>query len=139
MNEHDACALLKRRFEAAGLTIAENQMFDEDGVRFEMDGFDAARRVGYEYVTRDAGDDWDVDGEVVAALAARQARGELHVLIVDEREAADAAALDARITAFLAQVAAALAGKPAGKAAPPPTPAAKKASKPKAAKGKKAT
>ncbi len=47
MQEREACALLKARFEAAGLHIAENVMFDEAGVRFDMDGFDAAARVGY--------------------------------------------------------------------------------------------
>ena len=41
MDERTACAQLKRRFEAAGFRIAENQLFDEDGVRFEIDGLDA--------------------------------------------------------------------------------------------------
>jgi hypothetical protein len=92
---------LKRRFEAAGFHIQENQLFDENGVRFEIDGFDAGRRVGYEYITKEAGDGWDVDADVIAALAERRARGELHVLVIDEADAPDAATLDAAVDQFL--------------------------------------
>jgi hypothetical protein len=101
VEERAACAQLKRRFEAAGFRIKENLAFDEDGVRFDIDGFDAERRVGYEYVTRESGDGWDVDDDVIAALAERRQRGELHVLVVDEDDAPDAAALDAVIDEFL--------------------------------------
>jgi hypothetical protein len=101
VEERAACAQLKRRFEAAGFHIEDNQLFDENGVRFEIDGFDAGRRVGYEYITKEAGDGWDVDADVIAALAERSARGELHVLVVDEADAPDAATLDAAIDQFL--------------------------------------
>lgn len=101
MEERAACAQLKQRFEAAGFRIKENQPFDEDGVRFDIDGFDAERRVGYEYVTREAGDGWDVDSDVIAALDERRQRGELHVLIVDEDDAPDKATLDQAIDEFL--------------------------------------
>src|SRR5690242_13631054 len=100
VEERAACALLKQRFESAGLTIAENRAFDEGGVRFEIDGFDAAHRVGYEYLTTEAGDSWDVDDAVIAALAERRKRGELHVLIVDEADAPDEAALGKAADAF---------------------------------------
>jgi hypothetical protein len=102
VEERAACAHLKRRFEAAGFRIKENQTFDEHGVWFEMDGFDAERRVGYEYVTAEAGDGWDVDGDVIAALADRRKRGEIHILIIDEEDAPDAASLDHAIDEFLA-------------------------------------
>ncbi len=106
MEERSACAQLKRRFEAAGFRIQENQRFDEDGMWFEIDGFDAARRVGYEYLTKEAGDGWDVDRDVIARLAERHQRGELHVLVVDEADAPDAASLDRVIDAFLGELAA---------------------------------
>ncbi len=115
MDERAACAQLKRRFEAAGFRIKENQTFDEGGIRFDIDGFDAARRVGYEYVTLEAGDGWDVDGDVIAALAERRRRGELHVLVVDEADAPDAASLDDAIDGFLQ----ALPPPPAAAPAPP--------------------
>ena len=100
VEERSACAQLKRRFEAAGFQIKENQRFDEDGVWFEIDGYDAARRVGYEYLTKEAGDGWDVDGDVITYLAARHDRGDLYVLVVDENDAPDAATLDRAVDAF---------------------------------------
>jgi hypothetical protein len=140
MQERVACALLKARFEAAGFHIAENVMFEEAGVRFEMDGFDAAARVGYEYLSEEAGDSWDVDDAVQQALAARRKAGELFVLVVSETEAPDAAALGSRADAFLADLPrpkptersakhATAAKKPA---APTAKPAAKSAAKPAA-------
>jgi hypothetical protein len=104
MEERKACALLKQRFEAAGFFIEENQPFDEAGVRFDMDGFDSKLRVGYEYVTRDAGDDWDVDGTVIAALEERRKRGELYVLVIDETHAPDEKSLYKATDAFLADL-----------------------------------
>jgi hypothetical protein len=122
MTEREACALLKSHFEAAGYKIAENQPFDEDGVTFEIDGFDATARVGYEYVSEEAGDSWDVDGRVIETLAERRKAGDLHVLVVDEAAVPDAAALERAARAFLAEIA-----KPAKP---------KRATKPKAAAAK---
>jgi hypothetical protein len=104
MEERKACALLKQRFEAAGFFIEENQPFDEAGVRFDMDGYDSKLRVGYEYVTREAGDDWDVDGNVISALEERMKKGELFVLVVDEANAPDEKALYKATDAFLADL-----------------------------------
>ena len=104
VTERDACALLKQRFEAAGFHIAENVPFEDGGVRFDIDGFDAERRVGYEYLTNEAGDSWDVDGAVIAALDARRKLGELHVLVVDEADAPDAKTLGHAADTFLADL-----------------------------------
>jgi hypothetical protein len=140
MTEKDACALLKARFQKAGYKIAENVAFDEDGVTFDVDGFDAAKRVGYEYITDEAGDTWDVGSDVVAALEARRDAGELFILVVGEADAPDAAALGRAADLFLGQLAE-LDEKPKKKPAakkPPPTPPAKKkpAAKKPAAKKK---
>src|SRR5687768_18572272 len=96
MEERAACALLRARFEAAGFHIHENQIFDEHGIRFELDGFDPERRVGYEYLTADSGDGWDVGDDVIAELETRKQHGALFILIVDEREAPDADTLGQR-------------------------------------------
>ena len=101
MNERSGTALLKRRFEAAGLQIAENVPFDEGGVRFQVDGWDAARRVGYEYVTTEAGDREELPPEVLAALDERMARGELCLLIVDELDAPEEGLLERAASGFL--------------------------------------
>jgi len=130
--------VLKRSFEARGLAIAENQPFDEDGVAFEIDGFDPARRVGYEYVTEEAGDSWDVDERVIAALEDRRQKGELFVLILHETDARDEAAIEARATAFLDEVLKPKAKKSAAKKPAAKKPAAKKpAAKKPAARKKK--
>jgi hypothetical protein len=131
MDERKACDHLKRRFEAAGFKIAENVDLDEDGIRFAVDGFDAERRVGYEYVTAEAGDGWDVDETVKATLADRHAKGDLHILVIDEAAAPDAKAIDRQVDAFLATLKPAGAAKPAKKPAPPAKkkPAAKAARK----------
>jgi hypothetical protein len=147
MTEQSACALLKARFEKAGYAIEENVAFDEDGVAFEVDGFDAAKRVGYEYITDEAGDTWDVDNEVIAKLAARRDAGELFILVVGESDAPDAAALGRAADLFLGQLAEIerdgkkpAKPKPAKKAEPkpaakaPPKPAGKPAAKKPAAK-----
>jgi hypothetical protein len=137
MTERDACALLKARFERAGFEIAENVMLDEHGVHFEIDGYDAEKHVGYEYVTEEAGDSWDVDGEVIDALNAARRTGQLFVLIASETDAPDAAALGKLADAFLAG----LDEKPtepgkksAAKKPAPKKPAAKPAAKKPAAK-----
>jgi len=129
MTEREACALLKARFEKAGYKVADNVAFDEDGLAFEIDGYDADARVGYEYVTEEAGDSWDVD---VDAIEAHRKAGTLFVLVVDEADAPDAASLGAAADKFLAE----LPKRPAKRAAPKPPPipkaakAAKSASKP---------
>jgi hypothetical protein len=139
MEERKACDLLKLRFEEAGFDIEENRTFDEAGVRFDIDGFDTKARVGYEYVTAEAGDGWDVDGDVIAALEARRKKGELYILVVDEADAPDEGALGKKVDTFLAELRergvlkdgdkSAKAAKPKA-SKPPPTPKAKpKASK----------
>jgi hypothetical protein len=126
MTERDACALLKARFEAAGYQIAENQPFDEDGIHFEIDGFDAGARVGYEYMTDEAGDTWDVDDAVVAALATRLREGTLSVLVIGENDAPDAASLARAADAFLKGLAPVKSASKAGKKLAPKKPASKK-------------
>lgn len=133
MDERNACALLKQRFEAAGFKIEENRPFEEEGIAFEIDGFDPEARVGYEYISAEAADSWDVDADVQAALEARRKKGEVHILFVDE---ADAAELGERADAFLAGLkkkprAKPRAKKPAAAAKPKSKPAAKAKPKPK--------
>jgi hypothetical protein len=126
MTERDACALLKARFEQAGYAIAENITLDDQGVHFEIDGYDADKRVGYEYVTEEAGDSWDVDGDVIDALNAARRAGELFVLVVNEADAPDAKLLGKAADAFIASLVEKPAKKPAPKKPAPKKPAKKK-------------
>lgn len=132
MDERKAAALLKKRFEAAGFTIAENVALDEGGLDFEVDGYDANRRVGYEYVSRESGDGWDVDEDVVAALAKLHTDGTLSILVVDEHDAPDEASLGRAADTFLAGLTKSKskpASKPKAAAKPPKPPPSKKPEK----------
>ena len=155
MEERKACALLKAQFEAAGYAIDENVPFDEDGLAFDLDGFDHDERVGYEYVTAEAGDGWDVDENVIAELGRRREKG-LYILVIDEAAAPDEASLKKLAEVFLAEIEKAKKAdkKPPAKksddkkpepakkaddkqkAKPPPTPKKSPAKKPAAKKKK---
>lgn len=95
--------MLRRCFEAEGLTIAVDHRLHDDGVPITLDGYDAARRVGYEFITTEAGDRVEVTPEVVAELERRMDAGQLAVLLIDERDVAGAAELEAGARAFLAE------------------------------------
>lgn len=105
MTEAEGAARLRELFEAAGYRITERFTFDEDGVFAELDGWDAAARVGYEYITSEAGDRLEFTPTAIAALEARMARGELFVLLVDEHDVDGDAALSAAAAEFLRRVA----------------------------------
>jgi hypothetical protein len=147
MEERKASERLKQRFEQAGFRIAESVDFNEHGLRFDLDGFDAEAKVGYEYVTDEAGDGWDVDDDVVVKLTDLRKSGALHVLVIDEEEAPDEASLDRAIDEFLDELkergigpagASAAASAPAtGGAVPPPIPKARPPKVPKGARKKK--
>src|SRR6266850_1671856 len=124
MDERQACALMKTRFEAAGYRIAENVTFDENDVSFEIDGYDADAHVGFEYLTDEAGDSWDVDTRVQAVLAERMKLGEVFIFVIDEAAAPDGATLTKLTDAFLATIKTSVKRKPGPAAAkkPPPTP-----------------
>lgn len=105
MNEAEGCALLKQQFAAAGYDISEHFPFAEQGIHFSVDGFDPVRRVGYEYITTEAGDRTEITPEVVAALEQRMARGELYILLIDECDVAFPAELAHAAEEFLKRVA----------------------------------
>ena len=69
-----------------------------------MDGFDPEKRVGFEYVTTEAGDRDEVTSGLIAALDARMERGDLFVLIVDEEDAPDAIRLNEAAEGFLEEL-----------------------------------
>ncbi len=114
MRETEGTALLLARFGEAGYAIAENFHFHEGDIEVDLDGWDAAARVGYEYLTAEAGDFAQFDPATLARFEGRMAKGELFVLLVDEHEAVTAEALDAAARGFLAE----LARRQTAKAAP---------------------
>jgi len=105
VTEDEGTALLLSRFTEAGFTIAANFHFHEGDIEVDLDGWDAAARVGYEYITQEAGDDRQFDAATLARFEARMEKGELHVFLIDEHDAITKEALDAAVRGFLAQVA----------------------------------
>ena len=105
MTEAEGTALLLSRFTEAGFAIAADFHFHEGDIEVDLDGWDAAARVGYEYITAEAGDDKQFDPATLARFEARMEKGELYVMLIDEHEAVTADALDAAARGFLAEVA----------------------------------
>jgi len=79
LDEATARFLLAARFRAAGLRIREDFPLAEAGVEITLDGFDPARRVGYEYIAADErGADLE-DGERARLASLADAR----ILVID--------------------------------------------------------
>jgi hypothetical protein len=104
VTEAEGCALLLSKFTAAGFAIAANVPFREGDIHVDLDGWDATARVGYEYITREAADDKEFDEATLARFEARMEKGELYVLLIDERDAITKDALGAAADGFLAEL-----------------------------------
>jgi hypothetical protein len=95
LSEAAGRALLAERFRAAGFRVRYDVPVAREGAfALTVDGYDPARRVGFEYVAA-AERDTDLDAAERAALAHERPQ---RILIVD---AADAGGLDAEATRFL--------------------------------------
>lgn len=84
LSEAEGVRLLREEFERAGLSIRAGEPFEVAGTVLSLDGFDPERRVGFEFVTSEAGDRGTFGADVVAALEEKVGRGEAHLLLVDE-------------------------------------------------------
>ena len=100
MTEEAGRNILKQVFERAGLAITED--FALADLQIRLDGYDPARRIGYEFLTSEAGDRAEVSPPVVVELEARMRRGELAVLLIDEADVGDEADLARGAEQFLA-------------------------------------
>jgi hypothetical protein len=103
MTESEGCALLAARFVRAGFAIARDVPFEIAGTTVHLDGWDAKERVGFEYITKEAGDDAEFTPDVTRAFEEKMRAGDLHVFLVDET--ADEAELAEAADAFLAEIA----------------------------------
>jgi hypothetical protein len=86
ISERDGCQALARVFEQRGYAVARDVPLDLGELHFTADGWDAAARVGFEYLTHEAGDYLDLSPAVVARLAQLMEHGELHMLLIDQHE-----------------------------------------------------
>ena len=107
LSEEEGCDLLARVFRARGYAIRRNVRFREYDVEFQIDGWDAKARVGFEFLSSEAHDHDDLTlGEFKRLMAAQQ-RGELAIFVVDESEQLTAGDLTASAEEFLDEVRAA--------------------------------
>jgi hypothetical protein len=126
LSETKACDLLARLFRASGFTIVRNIPFQEYGVSFHIDGWDAKARVGFEFLTSEDEDHDDLTLREYQTLMAAQQRGELSLFILDEVEPLSAVDLTAMANDFLDEVAEAAAARKAGRRPAAAKPAGKK-------------
>ena len=105
LSEAEGCLLLTRLFRARGYTIARNVRFRDHGVSFDIDGWDAKARVGFEFLSSEYADHDNLTLEEFKDLMLAQQRGDLAVFIIDEAEALSAAELMAAANDFLDDVA----------------------------------
>lgn len=107
LSEGGARRLLAERFRAAGFRILHDIRITTAGVDLTVDGYDPARKVGFEYV---ASEERNTDLTAAERIALRDQR-EHRLLVVD---ATSAAAVIAAARRFLQEI------KPASSASDPP-------------------
>jgi len=115
LSETEGCDLLARLFKKRGYAVMRNLTFREYGVAFHIDGWDAKKRVGFEFLTSEDDDHDDLSLAEYQTLMAAQQRGELSLFILDEVEPLSIGDLTDMANDFLDEVEA--AAKPARKAA----------------------
>jgi hypothetical protein len=104
MTEAEGCLLLREAFERAGYSIVPNASVNLGSLLVELDGWDAARRVGFEYITTEACDRHQFTPDTIAGIEALNAAGAAAILLVDEADV-DAKGLQRAAAAFLQRLA----------------------------------
>lgn len=104
LSESEGVRLLREEFVRAGLSIVEGAPFEVDGVTLSLDGYDPVRRVGFEFVTAEAGDRKAFTADVVAGLEGKMERGEAYIFLVDEWDAVDAPEVALAARRFLGEL-----------------------------------
>lgn len=101
VNEREGGETLRQVFEAAGCSITADHRLVLDAGAVSLDGWDGARRIGYEFITTEAGDRAEFTQPILAELEARMAAGELFVFLVDEADIPDEQVLERAARRFL--------------------------------------
>lgn len=101
LTESEGAGLLLEEFVRAGLAIRPGHPLQVGGTVVLLDGYDPERRVGFEFITAEAGDRKSYTKEVLAALEEKVSRGEAFLLLVDEWEVDDAEELRIAARRFL--------------------------------------
>ena len=89
--------ILKEAFEAQGYSIVENYTLQVRGSAVELDGYDPAARLGYEYSTRE-------DGMDFALLEDLMAENQCRLFVLDEDPELDAQAMLGAVFEFFREL-----------------------------------
>jgi len=84
LREDQGCQILAGVFTARGYPVKRDVPFAEGNVSFEIDGFNAKHRVGFEFRTDEAGDKEDLNDDELLELAHRMEAGELFIFVIDD-------------------------------------------------------
>lgn len=84
MNEREGSERLREIFNDAGCEIASDVPLSLDAGTVTLDGWDVGRRIGFEFITTEAGDREEFTAAVLDEIEARMDRGELYLFLVDE-------------------------------------------------------
>jgi hypothetical protein len=102
MDERQGSDVLTACFAEAGLSIQRDYRFHEGGVDVVLDGFDPAKRIGFEFITTEVGDRAEFTPAVVQELELRMRAEELFLFLIDERDVRGREVLEAAARGFLA-------------------------------------
>lgn len=101
MDEREGSEALALCFAEAGLKIERDYRFREGGVDVSLDGFDPVARIGFEFITTEAGDRAEFTAAVIEELETRMRAEELFVFLIDEAHVPGAETLLGAARAFL--------------------------------------
>ena len=102
--EEEGCQILAGVFAKRGFPVVRDVAFAEGNVAFDIDGWNAEHRIGFEYRTSEADDKDDLTLDELAELAERMEAGELFIFVIDDTSVIAAADLAAYANAFLDEV-----------------------------------
>lgn len=102
MDEREGSEVLAACFEQAGLRVERDFAFHEGGVRVSLDGFDPKARIGFEFITTEAGDRDEFTPAVIEELEMRMRAEELFIFMIDEADVPSREVLESAARGFLA-------------------------------------
>jgi len=101
VNEREGRAVLRGVFERAGFAIVEDVKKRFDAGEVTLDGWDEAKRVGFEFITTEDGDRAEFTVPMLEEIERRMHDGELFLFLIDELTTADQTTLERAATRFL--------------------------------------
>ncbi len=97
--------LIARSMSKAGYVLESDYAFSHGDLLVNLDGFDAAKRVGFQYISHaDADVVTDVDTDVEAQLQELAKSGVVHVLVIHDHHATTSEKVVQQVEAFLAKL-----------------------------------